>query len=1028
MIRSLRKTNIKSLNYNFIMCIMFLCLTFFAGISTIQAAGGITAFVFPQLVSKSHEPTFVPDNGLHGVWVTTVGNADFPTKQGLTVAEQKAEADEILDKVKTMHLNAVFLQVRPQSDALYKSEIYPWSDVLTGTQGKDPGYDPLEYFIEGAHKRGLKLQAWINPYRVQTKADKTKLCSTSPAAAHPEWTVVSKDGQLYYDPGIPSVRDLVEKGITEIVHNYDVDGIVFDDYFYPDKDFADAETIKAYCAKGQSADNFRRESVNSLVKETYQKIKEIKPQVDFGISPAGVWANSTDNLLGSATKAFSSYYDQYADTRLWVKNHWVDYICPQIYWSIGNEKADYSTVLEWWANTCKGTNVKLYIAQGAYKQGSSEPGWNSPDQLLLQVREATRYSEYKGSVYFSYSDLRKNKDGFATALTSYYGGEIVASSFGSKLEILTPDNNSSTNESRVKITGSSDYNYPLLLDGIGVERGEDGYFATYVNLVPGKNEFTFTHKGSTVKLVINCSIEVLQSVQPTQDITADGGSQINISAVAHRDAIVSANVAGDKIAMHEADSSGLDDNTNSSNSDYVTYTGIYTLPGTTPEVQDLGKISVTALWGGSSKTLEGAHVKVNALSIKSGQKCIATIVPTSSIIKNWIETFLYADNLYRPVACPQQVGSWDYVESNADGSPKKYFYSNMTYYRLTCGLMVYAGNVKLTAVGTVTPNKVKAVSQSSDDNERYTRFTFDNTTKITYNAGTNNNFSKNSYNQSGKRDYSIDSYNADSFVLYLFNTSEAAGVKVTDNPLFKEVTVSKTSETTVKYTFKLKSPGKFYGFDVSYDSKGDLILDCKNPWNGNVKDLKVAIDAGHGGIDFGAIGGNVNEKDLTLSYSKAVKNVLIQKYGLKESNIFMIRTEDKLIASTKDNDLQLRTKELIDSKSDVSLCIHMNCGGGEGFETYYYQPFSRDLAAAVQANISAAYQGSGFKAANRGCKFCCEKSFYSVRQNQYPSVLIECGFVDNAKDRTFLTSKDGSNAMANALAKSVMDYATNNMK
>lgn len=1028
MIRSLRKTKMKSLNCQFLICVMFFCLTLFAGISTIQSAGGMTSIVFPQLVDTTHEATFVPDNGLHGVWVTTVGNADFPSKQGLTVAQQKAEADEILDKVKEMNLNAIFLQVRPSSDALYKSEIYPWSEVLTGTQGKDPGYDPLEYFIEGAHKRGLKLSAWVNPYRVQTKADKTRLSPQSPATLHPEWTITSKEGQLYYDPGIPSVRDLVEKGITEIVHNYDVDGIVFDDYFYPDKDFADSETVKKYASKGQSAEEFRRQSVNLLVKETYQKIKEINPQTEFGISPAGVWANSTDNLLGSATKAFSSYYDQYADTRLWVRNHWVDYICPQIYWSIGNEKADYSTVLEWWANTCKSTGVKLYIAHGAYKQGSNEPGWNSPDQLLLQVRQATRYSEYKGSVYFSYGDLKKNKDGFATALSSYYGGNIVASSFGSKLDIISPENNSSTNESRVKITGSSDYNYPLLLDGANVERGEDGYFTTYVNLVPGKNEFTFTHKGTTQKLVINCSIEVLRSVQPSQDITADGGSQINISAVAHCDAIVSATIGGEKIAMQEADSSGLDDNATSSGSDYVTYTGIYTLPGTTPEVQDLGKISVTALWGGSSKTLEGAHVKVNALSVKSGQKCIATIVPTSLINKSWVETFLYADNLYRPVACPQQVGSWDYVESNSDGTPKKYFYSNMTYYRLTCGLMVYAGNVKLTAVNTVTPNKVKSVSQSSVDNSRYTRFTFDSTTKVTYNAGTNNNYSKNSYNQSGKRDYSIDSFNADSFSLYLFNTSEAAKIDLKDNPLFKEVSVSKAAENTVKYTFKLKSPGKFYGFDVSYNDKGDLVLDCKNPWNGKIDDLKVAIDAGHGGIDAGAVGGNVNEKDVTLKYAIAVKNVLIKRYGLKDSNIFMIRTEDKLIASTKDADLQLRTKQLIDSKSDVSLCIHMNCGGGEGFETYYYQPFSRDLAAAVQSNLAEAYSGSGFKAANRGLKFCSERSYYSVRQNQYPSVLIECGFIDNAKDRTYLTSQKGTVAITDALAKSVIDYANNNMK
>lgn len=1000
--------------------------------TTIQSAGGLTSLIFTKKNETTSKATLTPDNGLHGVWVTTVGNADFPSKQGLDATTQKKEADAILDKVNSLGLNAIFLQVRPNSDALYKSNVYPWSVVLTGTQGKNPGYDPLAYFVEGAHKRGLKIEAWINPYRVQTKADMSALCSKSPAMLHPDWTVVTSDGQLYFNPGVPAVRDMIENGITEIVQNYDVDGIVFDDYFYPDKDFADTGTFKTFGASGQTIEEFRRNSVNLLVKETYTKIKNIKPTVDFGISPSGVWANSSQNILGCNTNgAFSSYYDQYADTRLWVKRNWVDFICPQIYWSIGYEKADYLTVLDWWANTVSGTKVKLYVAHAVSKQGSMEQGWSSPDQILLQLRAAEKYKQYKGSVFFDYSDLCKNTDGVATAITNYYDGKLTAASFGKILTVTSPADNSETGESKIKITGSSDANFPLLLDGVSIERNPDGYFSTVVNLSPGKNVFTLKHKGVTKTITVNCTVEVMKSVQPTQNISADGGSQINISAVAHVDAVVYATIGNTRVAMTKTDSPGNDDSGSSKDlneSDYVTYSGIFTLPETTPDVQNLGKITVTAMWGGAKKSMQGGAVKVNALVVKTGQKCIATVSPMSSVNKKYVETFIYADNMYRPVACPQLPDTWDYVETNNDGTPKKYFYGNMLYYRLSCGLMFYSGDLKITAGPVHEQNQIKSVSQGSADNGRYTKFVFDFTSKVTYNAATDIVYKNSGYNKVGKRDYTVDSFNAGSYSIYFFNTTKAASTKIKNNPLFSSVSLTQVNSTTVKYTFKLKTPGKFYGASVYYNDAGKLVIDFKNPWNGNPATLKVSIDAGHGGSDCGAVAGNVYEKTINLNYALEVKKILINKYGLKASNIYMTRSKDTLLASTKGNDLQLRTLNMVNFGSDISISIHQNSGGGEGFETYYFQPYSQELAACVQANLAKAYKKCGFSYTDRGYKSCSETAYYSCRQTQFPSVLVECGFIDNTSDRGFLTSDKGKAAITSALAKSIIDYANLNMK
>lgn len=1012
------------LGLSFFVCIFFFVLTLITGISTINGAGGLSA-----LISAGETDAVIkPDNGLHGVWLTTAGNTDFPSKQGLSAASQENEADTILNKVKSLGLNAIFLQVRPNSDALYKSSIYPWSSVLTGTQGKDPGYDPLAYFVEEAHKRGIKLIAWVNPYRAQSKANPTELAANSPAKLHPAWTALTSDGQLFYDPGIPGVRSMIEDGVVEIVKNYDVDGIVFDDYFYPDKNFADSNTYKTY-GTGKTLDEFRRSNINALVSEVSKKIKAVKPAVTFGISPSGVWANQSQNPLGCSTNgAFSSYYDQYADTRTWVKNNWLDYICPQIYWSIGDKTADYSKVLAWWADTVNGTKTQLYVAHDVDKQGSSEDGWQSPDQILLQLREACKYTQYKGSVFFNYTSLCKDVDGDADAIALYYKGQLKAASFGKTLEVSSPADNTTTGESHISITGSSDANYPLLINGESVKRSSDGYFSEVENLKPGNNVFTLKHKGQTKTITVKCLAEVLRSVQPQQDISAEGGSQINITAVAHRDAMVTATVGGTRVPMSVADSSGNDDSEISGDSDYVTYSGIYTLPRTTPDVQNLGKISVTALWGGSVKTMQGANVQIKALVIKTGQHCIATVEPCSAVNKQYAETFIYADNMYRPVACPQLTGSWDYVESNADGTPKKYFFGNNTYYRLSCGLMFHAGDLKIEAKSPPSTNKINMVSQNLTDSGRYTEFTFDFTSKVTYNAATDVIYDRQGYNQSGKRDYTVTSFNADSYTIYFFNTDKAAPITVKDNPLISSATVSKYGPTTVKYTFKLKHPGKFFGANVYYNSAGKLVIDFKNPWDGKLSDLRVSIDAGHGGFDFGAVAGSVNEKTLNLNYSLAVRDILIKKYGLKSSNIYMTRTTDTLIASNKGDDLSLRQLNMVNFKSDLSICIHQNCGGGEGFETYYFQPYSQGLAASVQSNLAQAYSGSGFAHNDRGYKFCGENAYYACRQTQFPSILVECGFIDNVNDRSFLTSKKGTSAITSALAKSVIDYANLYMK
>ena len=375
----------------------------------------------PSSSSVSSVPTSAAArDDFRAVWIATVSNINFPSKRGLSAAAQEQEINTILDKAKAAGMTTVIVQMRPDSDALYKSKYFPWSAVLTGVEGKDPGYDPLRYFVDGAHRRGLKLEAWLNPYRAQGKADVSRLAATNPARVHPEWTVKGNDGGLYFDPGLPEVRALIENGVMEIVKNYSVDGIVFDDYFYPEKNFGDDASYQKY-GGGVDRNDWRRANVDTLVKDIHDQIRSSGKKVVFGIAPFGVWANRSDNPDGSDTRAYESYYDQFADTRLWVQKGYIDYICPQIYWKIGYSLADYAKVLDWWANVVKGTGVKFYVAHAVYRMAADSDGW-SADEIMNQLALAAKYPAYDGSSFYGYAQIAADTGGIADRLAAYYGG------------------------------------------------------------------------------------------------------------------------------------------------------------------------------------------------------------------------------------------------------------------------------------------------------------------------------------------------------------------------------------------------------------------------------------------------------------------------------------------------------------------------------------------------------------------------------------------------------------------------------
>jgi len=383
----------------------------------------ITLLVANSLIVKAQTKTIAPKFEMRGVWVATVANIDWPSQAGLKPKIQKKEVLSIIKHTKELGLNTIFLQVRPASDVLYHSEFEPWSKVLTGIAGKSPKYDPLEFWIEEAHKQGIELHAWINPYRASMNL-KEKLPKKHPYHTTPEM-FVEYGNKLYYNPTAPESHAHINKIIKELVSNYSIDGIHMDDYFYPypikDKAFPDSSTYKLYGKeKYKDINDWRRESVNQTILSIQKTIKELKPWVQFGISPFGVWRNKKDDPRGSDSNAGTTNYDGlHADILLWMENDWIDYVAPQLYWGTSHPVANYVKLSEWWNNNH--SNIPVYIGHGIYKIGSDKSDWQDTNQLPTQINNV-RYSEnLSGSIYFSYKHFKRDLYGFQDSLkTNFY--------------------------------------------------------------------------------------------------------------------------------------------------------------------------------------------------------------------------------------------------------------------------------------------------------------------------------------------------------------------------------------------------------------------------------------------------------------------------------------------------------------------------------------------------------------------------------------------------------------------------------
>ncbi|MBQ7500829.1 MAG: family 10 glycosylhydrolase [Clostridia bacterium] len=373
------------------------------------------------------DPPRRPDD-IRGVWIATVDNIDFPSKQGLSDEELKAELDDIVSTSASAGLNSIFFQVRPTSDALYYSSIFPASAYVSGRQGEAPGFDILEYLIGSAKKDNIKIYAWINPMRVTASGSPKGedgypvFAESNPAASHAD-TVFEYNSLYYYNIGLPEVRDMISEGAAEVAANYAVAGVVFDDYFYPyPKEGCtvnDEAAFAEYGADFGDIADWRRDNVNKLIKLCRDSVKAANEDCSFGVSPFGIWQNLHEGNGGSQTNGLEAYSEIYCDALAWIEGEYVDFICPQIYWNIGYPAAEYKTLVDWWNNAVDGhDSVKLLIGHGVYKIS----GWENENEIYDQLIFAASKKNYRGSVFYGYSEIKADTRGVRSTLSGLFGG------------------------------------------------------------------------------------------------------------------------------------------------------------------------------------------------------------------------------------------------------------------------------------------------------------------------------------------------------------------------------------------------------------------------------------------------------------------------------------------------------------------------------------------------------------------------------------------------------------------------------
>ena len=964
---------------------------------------------------------------MRGVWVTSAYNLDFPSRRGMSAAQMRNEIDTILARTHELGMNAVFVQVRPAADALHRSEIFPWSAQITGTRGQAPpdNFDPLAYWIQQAHALGIEVHAWINPYRVTHRSENitnvNQLPQGHPARENPSWAILY-GGALFFDPGNPAVRQLLVDSVAELMNNYNLDGIHMDDYFYPSRNFPDNASFAAH-GGGMDLHDWRRENVNTMIRELQATVREINPNVRFGISPTAIWMNRSSDPRGSDTNGMESFHSLYADTRRWVLEGWVDYIAPQIYWYFGFERADYERVLSWWEDLTAGTDVDLYVGLAIYREVLNWANWDG--MILRQLNRNAQSNEVRGSIFFRAAHM---VGPVGDAVGQFYAQHIQA---GPPMQGNTPEPEATpdpyypqgpdntpqspsnpivvmdnllvaqpsrdmtvTDATGFNFFGSAVPNIPLYVNGQPVtNRTAEGFFSIFMPLTRGANSFTFTQEGQTsVTRVVTSggpaqatptppmANPALLNVAPAANVWAAANSPITLRATAPAGAIVQVEIGGETILLAQANPNLT---STANNITAAQFTGQFTPNANAPDdaITEIGRPVYTMTWSGHTSTVTAA-----------GR--IYQIGPYAPFYAEVTADFAWVF----PQAATTGGSHWMIHRGQRD----RVISSNGYWTRLQSGIWVESSNVR-TWVETTPPCPL--VAQAGHLSEgRYISGQHEDV--IVWNTDIN----PVTYAEFDGRELVV-TIGMQNILPPIFYTPGAT--------IFDDIKIGEHNGVPA-YFMTLRPEARLEGFYVEQvGNELRLVLRKRRALTeGNypLAGFSFVVDAGHGYTDPGALGPmgrEMAESDIVLANAL----LLAERLRILGADVTLVRDDDVFYT------LQERVNISRSVKPDMFISIHANstvettdASNIHGFTMWYRNPNSLPLA---EFFMNSLHDINPLTTRHRTVH---QANFFVCRPVWAPSVIVEISFMNNIQDFAWMICPLNQSRLAWGMVNAILGY------
>ncbi len=936
------------------------------------------------------EPVYQKPEQMKGVWLTP--GVEYYTSSKNTAETVKQQIDTAFSEMDEWAFNTLILPLDMEdgTTAIYPSDI---TDSVTLTDENGEVFDPISYIITRAREKSLYVYAVLDLH--------------------------VRDGEQW-DPRTADGLAHTQEMVSEVVNRYAVDG-----YFLSGFTFAGKQVTEDGREVAETA-------LTTLVRKVVQCIADSNPNLYTGLLSNGVWAHGSVDERGSKT---AEYYEEFtdgcADTLSWLEQGLFQCVMVENYSSTSHPTASFQNVLEWWGGIAEKQQLPLYISHSSATIGSYRTGWKDTDQLAQQYLYCKSNAAWQGSCYNSFDALRTDKTGAADALKRAYDGTLDEEYIYKRLSLTFPTKTSyTTTESSITMHGGCDTNFPLTVNGKEVELTENGFFSLNYTLKVGVNTFKFSHKGTTKTYTITYKQTVLQSVSPDKDMAVDGGNAFIISAVARKGSTVKATINGATLTLAAYDIK--EEESGNLSTDFQGYKATYTLPaGKIGQAINLGQVKVTATYNGISESKTGGKITINALpvptpTVPNVSVPAGTPIPAPSqdnvkivtITSEYAETFSggdLIDDYSRPYNSYLPKGTRDYLV-------KTVYNGSYSYYLLASGYRVYCKDASLTDGGVLTYTPLQDGKTTVTATQ--TVFTFNTAYNIpVYTRTQGQKYYKDT--TTGTPNYSLERYLQTTTAIqitFCYLSEVPALPDISKSPLFSSAkwTADETKGTYV-LTLTLKEKGAFYGVSTKWNGN-QLTISFLNPANVSnntaaekLKGIRILLDPGHGAS---------NDKPWEAPFNLNYANTLKTKLEALGATVDMTRTAPLTV------NISLQERVLMAQKQEYHLVIsvHMNGANGEatGATVHYYTEWAYTASKFVYDKMHAVETQYGVGTTANGTPRSSGTvwgTLYMTRSLFHcPSILLECAFLDNAKDEQALRDPVYRDKLMQAVTDGIVEY------